>query len=72
LLYDLNEQRRTALQRVSESIAEMNRVKQSMSADSPQAYLVDGLLRSLHRTKEKLEHGLRYSRRASRTASRSE
>jgi len=64
LLYDLNEQRRIALERVLSSIDEMEEVKRTMTEDAQGAYLVDTLLNSLRRTKARLESAPSYGRRS--------
>jgi len=67
LLYDLNEQRTAALQRVQDSIDEMEQVKKTMAEDAQGAYLVDTLLNSLRRTKARLESAPAYRRRSVQT-----
>lgn len=58
MVFDLQEQRTRALARVRSAISEMEIVRRSMSKESPNLHLVDGLLRSLKKNEATLAAGI--------------
>ena len=58
-VYDLNDQRIRALERVKASIAEMEDVERGTSAEAPSRYLIAGVLKTLRKTEARLEAGVR-------------
>jgi hypothetical protein len=66
LLYDLQDARKNALQRVRKAIAEMNVVLQNSSADTPARILVAGILKRLRCTEACLQSGIKSARKVSK------
>lgn len=57
-VYDLNETRLRSFARVSGALAEMEDVLRRTALDSPARGLIEGVIRRLKSTRERLEAGL--------------
>lgn len=58
MIFDLQEQRERALQRARTAISEMEIVLREMSPDSPNRYLVKGLIKTMKRNEATLAAGI--------------